>query len=473
MNSSKFSLSQNVNPSRVFILQKSELEKSLSPLYYSTLPKKLLHSKKLKEIAIVNPTREKPKFDDDDLVPYVGLPQTDEHSKSIIEVVFRPYKEVKGRSVIYPNELLFARIEPSVFNKKYILTNDLKGYDFAFTSTEFYVVKGKEVDNEYLLANFLSDYVYKQVEGKTTGSTGRRRLDTTVFAELIFPFPEDKSRRKVSQIITQYFAQKQQSEAEAEKLLSSIDDYLLNELGIKLPEPTENTLKYRMFIKTFKEISDGRIDPHFHQEKFKQLDIQLNNGKYPLSNLKKKSILITSGATPLSKGDSYTEDASIGVPFVRSGEIKDITFENCIYIKPEIHNTMLKSSQLKKGDLLIAIVGATIGEVGIYDHNREANINQAIALVRLNDEVLPVFAKDFYKSSIGSFILDRAKRPVARANINLDEIGILPIPVPPLDKQKEIAEHITGIRQQAQQLKDKTKEALKKASEEIEEILLN
>jgi restriction endonuclease S subunit len=134
---------------------------------------------------------------------------------------------------------------------------------------------------------------------------------------------------------------------------------------------------------------------------------------------------------------------------------------------------MLKSSQLKNGDLLIAIVGATIGEVGIYNYDRDANINQAIALVRLNNDVLPVFAKDFFKSSIGSFILDRAKRPVARANINLDEIGILPIPVPPLEKQKEIAEHITGIRQQAQQLKDKTKELLKKASEEIEEILLN
>lgn len=133
---------------------------------------------------------------------------------------------------------------------------------------------------------------------------------------------------------------------------------------------------------------------------------------------------------------------------------------------------MLESSQLKKGDLLIAIVSATIGEVGIYNHEREANINQAIALVRLNNELLPVFAKEFYKSSIGSFILDRAKRPVARANINLDEIGILPIPVPPLAKQKEIAKHITDIRNKAQELKDKTKELLKRASEEIEEILL-
>lgn len=38
--------------------------------------------------------------------------------------------------------------------------------------------------------------------------------------------------------------------------------------------------------------------------------------------------------------------------------------------------------------------------------------------------------------------------------------------------QKEKAEHITDIRKQAQQLKDKIKEELKKASGEIEKILL-
>ena len=133
---------------------------------------------------------------------------------------------------------------------------------------------------------------------------------------------------------------------------------------------------------------------------------------------------------------------------------------------------MLKSSQLKKRDLLIAIVGATIGQIGIYNYDREANINQAIAVVRLKNEIEVEFAESFLKSALGKSILDRIKRPVARANINLDEIGIIPIPVPPLAKQKEIAEHITDIRKQAQQLKDKTKEELKKGSEEIEKILL-
>ena len=46
------------------------------------------------------------------------------------------------------------------------------------------------------------------------------------------------------------------------------------------------------------------------------------------------------------------------------------------------------------------------------------------------------------------------------------------IPVPSIEKQKEIANHITSVEKEAQRLKDKTQEALAKASQEIEGILL-
>lgn len=95
----------------------------------------------------------------------------------------------------------------------------------------------------------------------------------------------------------------------------------------------------------------------------------------------------------------------------------------------------------------------------LTDQQFKITFNQAFALARSNDELLAVFAKDFFKSAVGNFILDRVKRPVARANINLDEI--------------EIANHITQIRQQAQALKDKTKLVLQKANDEIENLLLN
>ncbi len=464
---SSYTISPKLKSNRVFILQKSELEKRWDPNTYHIERRSIIDALKksghqLQPLEFVSSFKKNLVKEIPENLPYLGLENIESNTGSYIATTEK--ESISSAIEFKKGQVLFPKLRPYL-NKVYFAEFD------GVCSTEFHVLDSKKVSNEYL-ANFLrTSLVVNQTKYLMSGNT-LPRLQTEDIESLLIPILSKADEEKVNALMKKVFAQKQKNEAEAEKLLSSIDDYLLKELGITLPTPTENTLKNRMFVKSFKEISDSRIDPHFHQEKFKQLDVQLSKGKYPLTKLKKKSILITSGATPLSKGDSYTDDTSIGVPFVRSGEIKDITFEDCIYIKPEIHNTMLKSSQLKNGDLLIAIVGATIGEVGIYNHTREANINQAIALVRLSNELSPIFAKDFYKSSIGSFILDRAKRPVARANINLDEIGILPIPVPPLDKQKEIANYITDIRQQAQQLKDKTKELLKTASAEIEKILL-
>ncbi len=149
-----------------------------------------------------------------------------------------------------------------------------------------------------------------------------------------------------------------------------------------LIKSTKLTEKAMIFTTAFNHLSGGRCDSHFNQKKYEYLYTILYQGSYGASNLQKESKLITSGATPLSGGNAYITDKNIGVPFVRSGEINQIDFDSCIYIRDEIHNTVLKSSQLKNGDLLIAIVGATIGVVGVYDYDRKSNINQAIALVR-------------------------------------------------------------------------------------------
>jgi restriction endonuclease S subunit len=57
-------------------------------------------------------------------------------------------------------------------------------------------------------------------------------------------------------------------------------------------------------------------------------------------------------------------------------------------------------------------------------------------------------------------------------NISREQILSARIPLPPLSKQQEIANHITNIRKQAQELKDQTKSALEQANKKIEEILL-
>src|SRR3989338_7307730 len=205
---------------------------------------------------------------------------------------------------------------------------------------------------------------------------------------------------------------------------------------------------------------ESRIDPHFYRPAFIQFYQQLEKTKFEFKTIGEIAEKVTSGATPLSKGDAYTSKEE-GIPFIRSGDInedKNINFDEVIYIKKDIHNKKLKGSKLKKGDVLIAIVGATIGQVSIYDYDKEANINQAIALVRLKEGINPEYVKAFMISTLGQKQLDRIKRPVARANINLDEIRGINIILSSLTIQNKIVSLMENAYKEQKNKENKTSE---------------
>jgi len=101
------------------------------------------------------------------------------------------------------------------------------------------------------------------------------------------------------------------------------------------------------------------------------------------------------------------------------------------------------------------------------------NINEHVFLLRPIPSINAFYLVNYINSKVAQIIIKKLIAGATVTGITKDALKSLPVPIPPLEKQKQIAEYITGIRQQAQQLKDKTNEALKKASEEIEKILLS
>ena len=116
----------------------------------------------------------------------------------------------------------------------------------------------------------------------------------------------------------------------------------------------------------------------------------------------------------------------------------------------------------------------TVGLSAKNDVENPISINQNVSALKFfEDLVNPDFATYWFNSDI---FLELTKRSCSIATIyylNNDNLKLLPIPVPPIVKQLEIANHITQIRRQAQELKDKTKMALQLANQEIENLLLN
>ena len=158
------------------------------------------------------------------------------------------------------------------------------------------------------------------------------------------------------------------------------------------------------------------------------------------------SELITKGSSPKWQGFDYCDK---GILFVRSQNVGlgRLDLSEVAYL-PKEFNQKEKKSILQKNDLLINIVGASIGRVALANDIVEGgNINQAVAIARLKRGVEPFFIMAFLLALDGQFQLHKRKKDIARANLSLQDIKNLLIPLPPLPEQRAIAHVLQTIQE--------------------------
>ena len=131
--------------------------------------------------------------------------------------------------------------------------------------------------------------------------------------------------------------------------------------------------------------------------------------------------------------DDYSRS---GTPLIRISNIIDsqISLESCVYINSECD----KRFHVKKGDLLIAMSGATTGKMGVYDSNETAFLNQRVGNIKvINENVLLNDYRNIFMYSQIDNILELAYGG-AQPNISANIICSLPIPIPSIKEQKRI-----------------------------------
>lgn len=379
-------------------------------------------------------------------------------------------KKVENKYILNNNDILIARSGNTV-GKSYIHKTDrVKEPCFYAGYLIRFVVDASQISPDYVFIftklSLFSDWVKV-----TQRITGQPNINAEEYSNLPIPVPPVEVQQEIVDIYSKAQKERSNKKQEAESITNTIDTFILKELGISFSHDIKKISSFKLSISS---ILGQRYDTYYHQPYFEEAFSKLLSSHYPTKSLRDISLVITSGITPKSGGSDYSNQTE-GIPFIRSGDIDingDIDFDNLLYITQSIHNTKMKSSKVMKNDIMIAIVGATIGQIGIYLSDREANINQAIALVRLKTGINPEYVKEILQSSIGQLNLDRLKRPVARANINLEEVASIMIPIPDINKQNEIVNKIKAIRLQAKQLQQEGDALLKEAKQRIEKLII-
>lgn len=192
-------------------------------------------------------------------------------------------------------------------------------------------------------------------------------------------------------------------------------------------------------------------------------------GKVPIGwNIKKGNRItdkITKGQSPKWQGFEYQ---SHGILFITSENVQNgyIDITDPKYLPIEF-NQKIKNSQLQKGDVLINIVGASIGRCAVYKLDFEfANINQAVCLFRPNAENDSDFLAYYLQEGYTQRRLLGTQVETARANLSLGDFRKFKFVIPSTKREQcDIALKLNEVQSKIQQKQTKIQnlQRLKKA----------
>lgn len=190
----------------------------------------------------------------------------------------------------------------------------------------------------------------------------------------------------------------------------------------------------------------------YHQQQLQKLDdlvkarfVELFEcGDHEIVKASDVCDFITKGTTPPT-GEITEEYENGKIPFLK---VYNLSFtgamlfdENPQYILAETHNGKLARSKVYPNDVLMNIVGPPLGKFTLVtDEFEEWNINQAIAIFRAKERILPRFLlhalmqpkvlEPFIGQAVG----------IRQQNLSLEQCRNLQFPLPSLEEQKSFVE---------------------------------
>lgn len=210
----------------------------------------------------------------------------------------------------------------------------------------------------------------------------------------------------------------------------------------KLPlPPLEVQLKIAAIFENLEHLIENKNKQLISLDKLaKSRFIEMFGQKnYPLVKASDVCDFITKGTTP-KREEIYGTYSNDRIPFLKvynlSSTGKLLFKDKAQYIDKTIHNSSLSRSIVFPNDVLMNIVGPPLGKFAIVDDSfPEWNINQAIAIFRAKEKIIPLYLMySLMQDEILTPFLQQAVG-IRQLNISLEQCRELQIKLPPLKVQ--------------------------------------
>ena len=291
-----------------------------------------------------------------------------------------------------------------------------------------YLIRFNPIINKKYVYLFLKSPIYWSSISEKSSGIALPNINATKLGEIRFPLPPLPEQKRIVQKLSSMLGKLKEAKEliqEAKETFEERRAAILNKAFTG-----ELTKKWR------------DENPDVELELSKMQEIEKKPFDIPSSwkwvRLEEISELITKGSSPKWQGIKYTDDKS-QVLFITSENVRDgyLELDKEKYLELEF-NYKQKRSILTNGDVLLNIVGASIGRAAIFDVEKVANINQAVSIIRLIDKRLNRYLNLYLNSASAKQYYSESKVDVARANLSLKDVSNIPLPSPPFEEQKEI-----------------------------------
>lgn len=462
-----YKVPQHIDKNKIFIVQRSEIEGRLDPkmaLYNRKAQSSIYPKVRLKDLIVCKPQYgagepgiERKNYTD---ARYIRITDIDEYGLISHDDLGATANYIEDKYILNENDILIARSGNTV-GKAYIHKSTPYDCFFAGYLIRFIVDKKKALP-EYIFT-FTQLNTYKDWVKAVQRPSGQPNINSEEYQSLEIPLPDIDKQHQIVDIINSAYLQKQQKESEAQQLLDSIDAYILNELGITLPE-IKTDLKSRVFLVNRSELEE-RLDPTVYKDGTKLTSSLFENVK--LSNV-----------AFVNPGGSYKGKAiATSISFIPMEVIDEVYSE----ISSQGETTIADSSgftKFKEGDLLWAKITPCMqnGKSAIARNltNGLGCGSTEFFVLRPKDERLSVeyLHVILHLKCVRETAMLYFGGSAGQQRVSASFLENFNLPLPSFTKQQEIANHINAIRQQAKQLQEEGKSILESAKKEVEQMIL-
>lgn len=206
----------------------------------------------------------------------------------------------------------------------------------------------------------------------------------------------------------------------------------------------------------FSQIED-RIDAEYYKPEYLGLENALSKSS-GLKTLREISTKIVDG--PFGSDLLKSEYMNVGIPLLRVQNVtgEGINADNLVFINKE-KQIKLGRSKVLAGDLVITKAGR-VGTVDIIPLSLpEANITSHLAKISLKKEYNPYFVYMYLNSKLGLLQIERQGIKSTKPELNIDEVAITKIIIPPQSFQQKIEQIVKEAQKKRKLADEKYKEA--------------